>query len=75
MKILKNHIFLIFFQQSLYLLKAVSRAELGAGDMDWARGRVLLKPEDQLPLTEAVRLILSLFFLNHLLNSFALLLL
>lgn len=31
-----------------------SRVDLGGGDMDWIRGRVFLKPDDQLQLTEAV---------------------
>ncbi|XP_033354456.1 dynein intermediate chain 2, ciliary [Bombus vosnesenskii] len=30
-----------------------SRVDLGGGDMDWLRGRVFLKPEDQLVLTDA----------------------
>ncbi|CAK9798086.1 Dynein intermediate chain 2, ciliary [Anthophora plagiata] len=30
-----------------------SRMDLGGGDMDWLRGKVYLKPEDQLQLTEA----------------------
>lgn len=28
--------------------------DLGGGDMDWLRGRVFLKPEDQLVLSDAV---------------------
>lgn len=32
----------------------ISRQDLGAGDMDWMRGKILLKPDDQLQLTEAV---------------------
>ncbi|XP_029672896.1 dynein intermediate chain 2, ciliary isoform X3 [Formica exsecta] len=31
----------------------ISRQDLGAGDMDWMRGKILLKPDDQLQLTEA----------------------
>ncbi|XP_025990622.1 dynein intermediate chain 2, ciliary isoform X3 [Solenopsis invicta] len=31
----------------------VSRLDLGAGDMDWMRGKTLLRPDDQLQLTEA----------------------
>lgn len=46
--------------QQLMTKSFVSRADLGAGDMDWMRGKILLKPEDQLQLTEAVRLILLL---------------
>lgn len=47
--------------QHLSLTKTyASRQDLGAGDMDWMRGRVLLKPENQLQLTEAVRLTVSL---------------
>jgi hypothetical protein len=45
-----------------FALKSISRADLGAGDMDWIRGRVLLKPEDQLQLTEAVCSILGSSF-------------
>ncbi|XP_071858691.1 dynein intermediate chain 2, ciliary [Bombus fervidus] len=30
-----------------------SRVDLGGGDMDWLRGRVFLKPEDQLVLSDA----------------------
>ncbi|XP_043595755.1 dynein intermediate chain 2, ciliary [Bombus pyrosoma] len=30
-----------------------SRMDLGGGDMDWLRGRVFLKPEDQLVLSDA----------------------
>ncbi|KOX69960.1 Dynein intermediate chain 2, ciliary [Melipona quadrifasciata] len=30
-----------------------SRVDLGGGDMDWLKGKVLLKPEDQLQLSEA----------------------
>jgi len=41
-----------------------SRQDLGGGDMDWMRGRMLLKPEDQLQLTEAVRLTYCLSLLN-----------
>ncbi|XP_076753588.1 dynein intermediate chain 2, ciliary [Xylocopa sonorina] len=37
--------------RNVSLLK--SRVDIGAGDMDWLRGKVLLKPEDQLQLTEA----------------------
>lgn len=44
--------------QHLSLTKShASRQDLGAGDMDWMRGKVLLKPEDQLQLTEAVCMI------------------
>jgi len=43
-------------------LKNLSRADLAAGDMDWIRGKILLKPEDQLQLTEAVHSILGLSF-------------
>lgn len=31
----------------------MSRQDLGAGDMDWMRGKIVLKPDDQLQLTEA----------------------
>ncbi|KAL6255258.1 hypothetical protein P5V15_013596 [Pogonomyrmex californicus] len=31
----------------------ISRQDLGAGDIDWMRGKVLLRPDDQLQLTEA----------------------
>ncbi|XP_014477799.1 PREDICTED: dynein intermediate chain 2, ciliary isoform X2 [Dinoponera quadriceps] len=31
----------------------ISRQDLAAGDMDWMRGKVWLKPDDQLQLTEA----------------------
>lgn len=33
----------------------VARQDIGAGDMDWMRGKILLRPDDQLQLTEAVR--------------------
>lgn len=51
--------------QHLSLAKSyVSRQDFGAGDMDWMRGKILLKPDDQLQLTEAVRLmsLLTFFF-------------
>ena len=31
-----------------------SRMDVGGGDMDWLRGKVFLKPDDQLQLSEAV---------------------
>ncbi|KYN45207.1 Dynein intermediate chain 2, ciliary [Trachymyrmex septentrionalis] len=41
-------------KEHLSLLKSyMSRQDLSAGDMDWMRGKVLLKPTDQLQLTEA----------------------
>lgn len=50
--------------QQISLTKSYqSRIELGAGDMDWMRGKILLKPENQLQLTEAVRLTSLLIFL------------
>ncbi|XP_071647830.1 dynein intermediate chain 2, ciliary [Temnothorax longispinosus] len=41
-------------KEHLSLAKSyASRLDLGAGDMDWMRGKILLRPEDQLQLTEA----------------------
>lgn len=34
---------------------AKSRLDVGGGDMDWMRGKIYLKPDDQLQLTEIVR--------------------
>lgn len=42
----------------------MSRQDVGAGDMDWMRGKVWLKPDDQLQLTEAVCLFSNLIFLD-----------
>ncbi|KYM96979.1 Dynein intermediate chain 2, ciliary [Cyphomyrmex costatus] len=40
-------------KEHLSLAKSyMSRQDLGAGDMDWMRGKVLLRPDDQLQLTE-----------------------
>lgn len=49
----------------------MSRQDLGAGDMDWMRGKVLLRPDDQLQLTEAVCLMsLLILLLNSSVSNF-----
>lgn len=65
--------YVILHTQHLSLTKThMSRQDLGAGDMDWMRGKVLLKPEDQLQLTEAVMLaflqVLIYYYVNFILE-------
>lgn len=60
------HITLIMsILQHLSLTKSyTSRQDFGASETDWMRGKILLKPDDQLQLTEAVCLIFYLLLLN-----------
>lgn len=39
--------------------------DIGAGDMDWLRGRIFLKPEDQLQLTDVVCIFITTLYVLY----------